>query len=698
MSTVSDNKPNRTPLFIAAGGIAVAIVLDVALSGGSGASDAMSFFGRFHPLAVHMPIGMILLLAALEGLCVWPKLRARIDPAVSTVLRLALLSALAAFTMGLLLAHGGGYPAKLLRLHKLLTLATVIGAAGSVFAWSVVETGANRLFYRGALMATVTLLSIGAHLGGSMTHGDNYLVQYAPAFMKGLVGSTDTASQDVAPPPAAPVSDPRVFADVVMPVLKEKCIECHGPEKSKAGLRMDSLEAMLKGGDDGPAFVAGHSEKSLLVTRAKKPTSEDEHMPPADKPQLTAEELDLLSFWIDRGGSADQKVRDVLVPDGARGLLIKASAGIKTAPTPPPPVTTGTTSHADKPKPTAAMTSTTTAAMTSTTTTADAPAYAALVAPLLANKCGRCHGADKQKGKLRTDSLAALLVGGKSGPAIVANDTAQWTLMKRAHLPMGDDKHMPPSDEPQLTTSELALLSFWIGHGADATLATTAVPANLRHISFIARTHEPATLDIPMSPEVTTTAVPTSTASGPPSSVHPVKLFTDVVAPIFKNRCGDCHSGEFASGDFIIGDHAQLFAKSRVVPGDTKSSTLFGHIISPLTDDEHMPPKKRQQPTPEEIDAVRLWIARGATEDVIVDASEVDPRLIGATVAPSTTASKREDGTPPQAAKLAVVPPRAAGCGCELSSESSNATLAATTLPLFAMLARRRRKRSNHYS
>jgi len=178
MSTVSDNKPNRTPLFIAAGGIAVAIVLDVALSGGSGASDAMSFFGRFHPLAVHMPIGMILLLAALEGLCVWPKLRARIDPAVSTVLRLALLSALAAFTMGLLLAHGGGYPAKLLRLHKLLTLATVIGAAGSVFAWSVVETGANRLFYRGALMATVTLLSIGAHLGGSMTHGDNYLVQY----------------------------------------------------------------------------------------------------------------------------------------------------------------------------------------------------------------------------------------------------------------------------------------------------------------------------------------------------------------------------------------------------------------------------------------------------------------------------------------------------------------------------------------
>ncbi len=684
---MSDLKPNRTPLFIAAGGIAVAIVLDVALSGTGGKSDTMSFVGRFHPLAVHMPIGMILLLAALEGLCAWPKLRARIDPALSTVLRLTLLSALAAFAMGLMLAHGGGYPANLLRMHKLLTLATVIGAAGSVFAWSVVETGAHRLIYRGSLITTVGLLSVGAHFGGSMTHGDNYLVQYAPAFMKGLVGSTDSASVDLGPPPpTTPTNDPRVFADVVMPVLHEKCVDCHGAQKSKSGLRLDSLEGIQKGGEDGTAIVAGHSEKSLLVTRVKKPTSDDEHMPPEDKPQLTADELDLISFWIDSGASADQKVRDVLVPDGARGLLLKVSAGIKTAPV-ATPLFTATAPHADPPTPAIITTATTRA-------TPDAPAFAALVAPVLANKCGRCHGADKQKGKLRTDSLAALLAGGKSGAAIVPNDASSGTLMRRVHLPMGNDDHMPPSDEPQLTASELGLLAFWIGHGGDTMLATSAIPANLRHISFVARTPKPTTVEpaVP-TPSTAPSSTTASTSPPPPPIVHPVKLFADVVAPIFKKRCGDCHSGDDAPGDFLIGDHAQLFAKSRVVPGDTKASQLFGQISSSLDDEDHMPPKKKPQPSPEEVEAVRLWIARGATDDVIVDASEVDPRLIGATVAPSTTSNGQEQA-PPQAAKLVAVPPRAGGCGCVVSSRANDAGLMAATIALLAMIARRRRRHS----
>lgn len=680
----------RSPLALAAGGAALAIVLDVALGTPSKGSDGLAFVGRFHPLAVHLPIGVILLLAALEGLSVSPRLRAKIDPAVATVLKLALLSAVAAFTMGLMLAHGGGYPAKLLRLHRMLTLATVIGTAGSVFAWSVVtERGASRMLYRGAIATTVGLLSIGAHFGGSMTHGDNYLVQYAPSFMKGLLGSTDQAAQDAPPPPSPPSNDPRVFADVVMPVLKEKCVECHGPEKTKAKLRLDSLDAIMKGGEDGVVVEAGHSEKSLLVTRIKKPTSDDEHMPPEDKTQITPEELDLLTFWIDRGASADLKVRDVLVPDGARGLLLKASTGMTT-----PAAPIGTTASTTKPDATVKPTPAPTVAVVDVhaPTTGGGLAFRDLVAPTLANKCGRCHGAEKQKGKLRTDSLAALLVGGKSGAAIVPNDPARGALMTRVHLPAADDKHMPPTDEQQLDAGELALLSFWIAHGASADLPASAVPASFRRVAPVVAHHAPTASPTtePSTPPTVPTAPPTTTASAPAPIVRPVRLFTDVVRPIFEKRCGGCHAGEFASGDFIIADHDALFSKSRVVPGDIGASKLFGQISSPLSDEDHMPPKKKPQPSAEEIDAVRLWIARGAKEDLVVDASEVSPQLVGAIVAPPATTPSEA----PAAAKLAAVKPRAGGCGsCAVTANddrSASAVLGSSIL-LGALLARRKR-------
>ncbi len=697
---MTETKPNRAPFALAAGGIALAILLDVALGTPGKNPDAISFLGRFHPLAVHLPIGIILLLALLEGLSVSKSIRAKVDPALSTVIAFALATAIAAFAMGLMLAHGGGYPAKLLRLHRLLTLATVIGTAACVLAWTMVtQRGVSRLFYRGSVGITVLLLSIGAHFGGSMTHGENYLVQFAPSFMKGLVGSTDQAAQDTPPPAPTVASDPKVFSDVVMPILKDKCFECHGAEKSKVGLRVDSLEAIMKGGDDGAAVVAGHSEKSLLVTRIQKPTTEDEHMPPADKPQITAEELDLIQFWIDRGASPDLKVRDVLVPDGARGLLLKASAGISThgdsstATTTTKPTSTATVDPS--PNPTTTTVATTTSGVPVTTAN-DGLAFRDLIAPTLANKCGRCHGAEKQKGKLRTDSLGALLTGGKTGAAVVPNDPTRGTLMTRIHLAASDDKHMPPIDEPQLNSSETELLSFWIAHGADADLKTSAVPASIRHVApIVKRNPDPNPYPNPsqsQSPNPSQSPSPSpSPSAAPVPVVHPVRLFTDVVQPIFKSRCGSCHAGEFAAGDFVIADHDALFAKSRIVAGDSSASKLFAQISSPLSDDDHMPPKKKPQPTQDEVDAVRLWIARGAKEDAVVDASEVSPQLLGS-IAQHGATSHDETQNPADKAKLAQV--QHGGCGsCTVTgSDDWNASAVGVSALVLGLFASRRKR------
>src|SRR5207237_802052 len=64
---------------------------------------------------------------------------------------------------------------------------------------------------------------------------------------------------------AVPPVDDEFFEKKVRPILVAKCASCHGPEKQKGGLRLDSRAAMLKGGDTGPAVIPGDAEKSLLV-------------------------------------------------------------------------------------------------------------------------------------------------------------------------------------------------------------------------------------------------------------------------------------------------------------------------------------------------------------------------------------------------------------------------------------------------
>jgi len=95
--------------------------------------------------------------------------------------------------------------------------------------------------------------------------------------------------------------------------------------------------------------------------------------------------------------------------------------------------------------------------------------YTGLVVPILNAKCAGCHGAEKPKGKLRVDSLEALLKGGNEGPSVVAGKVDESPILQRVYLPLDDDEHMPPEDKEQLTEQETAVLAFWVASGAKAT-------------------------------------------------------------------------------------------------------------------------------------------------------------------------------------------------------------------------------------
>ena len=90
----------------------------------------------------------------------------------------------------------------------------------------------------------------------------------------------------------------RHFVERVRPLLAARCWSCHGPDKAEGGLRLDSRDAAIEGGDSGPALVPGNADRSLALMAVKRMHKVLE-MPPKDK--LSAHDIHTLERWIREG-------------------------------------------------------------------------------------------------------------------------------------------------------------------------------------------------------------------------------------------------------------------------------------------------------------------------------------------------------------------------------------------------------------
>jgi len=95
------------------------------------------------------------------------------------------------------------------------------------------------------------------------------------------------------------------YAADIKPILDESCVKCHGAEKPKAKLRLDSLEGTLKGGENGKVIDSGHSASSVLVINVSHLGDPDDYMPPPNNKAkigpLTKDQIGLIRAWIDQG-------------------------------------------------------------------------------------------------------------------------------------------------------------------------------------------------------------------------------------------------------------------------------------------------------------------------------------------------------------------------------------------------------------
>jgi uncharacterized membrane protein len=266
------------------------------------------FLGRFHPLLVHLPIGMIFLLAALEAIALLPRFKTAAANA-GFILALAAPLAVVAAVCGWCLSLAGGYDEQLLELHQWLGIATAAAAVLAAFLFSRRRFAA----YRGVLFAAAALLMATGHLGGSLTHGSDYLTRYAPPVLKKLLGLS-AAKKPVIKHSESELRQLPVFVGIIEPVLENKCVVCHGPEKSKAKLRLDSFAAVQAGSENGAVLQPGKAADSPLVQRLLLPVGHDDHMPPDGKPQLTAAEIKLLKWWVDAGAPATNILNELQPP------------------------------------------------------------------------------------------------------------------------------------------------------------------------------------------------------------------------------------------------------------------------------------------------------------------------------------------------------------------------------------------------
>ena len=293
-------------------------------------NEIAAFLGRFHPVWVHLPIGIFILLAALEfagllarlGWCPWlPDISKR-----QRTFILVLAAAAAVFTaaLGWLLAGSGGFDPALVQTHRWLGVA----AAGGAVLLLVV----HRVWwlYGPLFVGCLVLLTLAGHAGGKITHGSDYLTVHMPERLKHYLG----IPIPVPKPVPADAAHAMAFDDVVQPILEARCASCHGPSKSNGELRVDTWELISKGGKHGPVLAAGKTSPSELMRRIDLPIDEKEHMPPKGKPQLAEDDLALLEWWIG-AGAPHKAFAGSMSPPPAVSDILDARFGGKVPEVPP---------------------------------------------------------------------------------------------------------------------------------------------------------------------------------------------------------------------------------------------------------------------------------------------------------------------------------------------------------------------------
>lgn len=245
-------------------------------------------------MIVHFPIG-VLIIALLMELLVWKRKANEFAPAIRVLMVTGAISSVIAVIFGLLLANTEDYGGDILPIHQWTGIATMVLATITTYAYF----RKSRRLQKTLLALTVVGVTVAGHYGASLTHGEDYLTEVLPFGKPETTGNQPTfvlANQ------TGPLSETQVqeLNLQVRTIFAHSCTNCHGEAKSKGKLRLDSRDAIFKGGENGQVLVPGHPETSEMMRRINLPRSHKEAMPSKGN-ALTKQEIATIEYWIKKG-------------------------------------------------------------------------------------------------------------------------------------------------------------------------------------------------------------------------------------------------------------------------------------------------------------------------------------------------------------------------------------------------------------
>ncbi len=215
------------------------------------------------------------------------------------------------------------------------------------------------------------------------------------------------------------------FEKEIAPILKEKCLQCHG-EDARGGLRLDTFAGMKRGGQTGPLLLIGVPLRSLIIAKLVDPNPM-RRMPRGGE-ALEREEIELIALWITQGAKFDGEDETAAI-----------GASLEEKKPELPPVKVAMADGTEK------------------------VSFKKDIAPWMLETCIGCHGPNNPRSGIHLDKTGHLMRGGESGPVIVPGKPEESRLYQLVGLQ--DPIKMPPG-QALLKRENAEDLKTWILEGA----------------------------------------------------------------------------------------------------------------------------------------------------------------------------------------------------------------------------------------
>jgi mono/diheme cytochrome c family protein len=143
-----------------------------------------------------------------------------------------------------------------------------------------------------------------------------------------LIAATPFTPKKPEPPKPLTSAQKAEYAKVIQPMFDAHCVSCHGPKKEKGKLRLDTLEATLKGGKN-PTFVIGKPNSSMMLARVFLERTAGDVMPPKDEKPMTEKQKEALYAFVEGQPIPDELVKAALADTKTALAAAKAAPKAK---------------------------------------------------------------------------------------------------------------------------------------------------------------------------------------------------------------------------------------------------------------------------------------------------------------------------------------------------------------------------------